>query len=436
MESAKSVRGISTKRSFIVVWVALLLVAAACGGSGDGVADTTVPTTGSVDITEPTQTTEPAPAPDTTEGPGEPIRIGFSLSATGSLATTAAETEAGYQLWAEDANASGGLGGRQVEFVVYDDQSDPATGARNYERLINEDGVELVFGPFSSGVTSAVAPVLEREGFPIVAAGASARDIWEQGYTQIFGISAGGTQITGQFIDLANHVGVDTLALITNDTAYGLDIGESGQEYAADQGIEVAIYEEFPAFPTDFSGIIARIAQEAPMFLLAGTYYEESVLLAQQSEDQNLAVPYVAHFIGPDTESFIEALGEAAEGYLSHTQFDGRLAFEGASEFAEKFEAEYGRRPSYQAALAYASGEILQDAFELAGISGNIDEAARQALRDALAELETQTIAGTYRVDDTGAQVGKEAFITQIQDGAHEIVWPLEFATADIREKG
>src|SRR5918999_2282930 len=99
------------------------------------------------------QDATPAAAPPS----GEPIAIGAAVSTTGSNGRTGLYQQEAYLLWEEQKNVAGGLLGRPVRMVLYDDQSDPATGARLYERLLTEDQVDLVLGPYSSSVTQAVA---------------------------------------------------------------------------------------------------------------------------------------------------------------------------------------------------------------------------------------------------------------------------------------
>src|SRR5699024_5867131 len=119
---------------------------------------------------------------------GDPIRIGASVSTTGTNGRTGLYQQEAYLLWEAQKNANGGLLGRPVEFVIYDDQSDPTTGARLYERLITEDEVDLILGPYASGVTQAVAQITERYGYPLLVAGASANSIWESGFQAVFGV--------------------------------------------------------------------------------------------------------------------------------------------------------------------------------------------------------------------------------------------------------
>ncbi|MGD2057040.1 MAG: ABC transporter substrate-binding protein, partial [Gammaproteobacteria bacterium] len=117
---------------------------------------------------------------------GDPIKVGVTASLTGQYAAPGQNLLAGIRMWADDINARGALLGRPVEIVYYDDRSDPATSARLYERLINEDRVDLLIGPYASDLTLAACPVIEGHDFPMVSGSASASEIWSRGYGNIF----------------------------------------------------------------------------------------------------------------------------------------------------------------------------------------------------------------------------------------------------------
>src|SRR5699024_577766 len=130
-----------------------------------------------------------AGAQSTPDAPtGDTIKIGASISSTGSNARTGQYQQEAYKLWEAQKNASGGLLGRPVEMVIYDDQSDPTTGSRLYEKLITEDEVDLVLGPYASSVSQAVAQITERYGYPLLIAGASSDTIWQSGFQSVFGV--------------------------------------------------------------------------------------------------------------------------------------------------------------------------------------------------------------------------------------------------------
>lgn len=112
----------------------------------------------------------------------EPLRIGLSLGLTGKYAASAEIQQRGYRLWEKDINRRGGILNRKVILTVYDDESDPQKAVEKYKQLIFIDKVDLVFAPFSSQITDAVMPLLEENHYPILAAGASASNIYEKEY--------------------------------------------------------------------------------------------------------------------------------------------------------------------------------------------------------------------------------------------------------------
>ena len=112
------------------------------------------------------------------------VVVGTSVALTGKYARTGQEQLQGFQMWVEEVNARGGLLGRKVALKYYDDESKPETGAKLYEKLITDDKVDLLIGPYSSDVTMAASTVAEKHKMPMVSSGASASEIWERGYQE------------------------------------------------------------------------------------------------------------------------------------------------------------------------------------------------------------------------------------------------------------
>src|SRR5262245_48939507 len=121
-------------------------------------------------------------------GERQPVAIGAAVSATGSNGKTGQYQTEAYQLWEEQVNQRGGLLGRPVKMTIYDDASDPTTGQKLYEKLITEDKVDLVLGPYASSVTMSSSTTTEKYKYPMLAAGASASDIWKRGFRYVFGV--------------------------------------------------------------------------------------------------------------------------------------------------------------------------------------------------------------------------------------------------------
>ena len=152
-----------------------------------------------------------------------PVRIGASISLTGRYDRTGKEMQNGFEVWRDGVNAKGGLLSRQVELVIYDDQSDPETAARLYEKLISEDKVDLSIGPYSSPVTLPASTVAEKYGYPMIASGASDTSIWTRGYKNVFGIYTGAPYYLDGAVDIASKNGYRTVAIVNENSAFAKD---------------------------------------------------------------------------------------------------------------------------------------------------------------------------------------------------------------------
>jgi len=151
----------------------------------------------------------------------QPLRIGLSLGLSGAYANDGAMQHMAYQLWASHVNLRGGLLGRRVELLVRDDGSDPALARTIYETLILRDRVDLLFSPYSSAITFAVAPITERHGYPLLAAGAASDEIWKQGHHFIFATIPPATRQTIGFLALLADARIGTLQPLPKERANG-----------------------------------------------------------------------------------------------------------------------------------------------------------------------------------------------------------------------
>ena len=154
----------------------------------------------------------------------EPIRIGTTQSLTGTLQKFGTNQLRGLQMWVGDVNARGELLGRPVELVYYDDGSDPAKSAELYQKLIEQDKVDLLLGPYSSDITMAASQVAEQHNFPMLTLGASADAIWAQGYQNIVGLDTPSTRYMDIAIETAVAKGAKTLALVYGETDFTRDV--------------------------------------------------------------------------------------------------------------------------------------------------------------------------------------------------------------------
>ena len=371
------------------------------------------------------QDATPVLAPPT----GEPITIGAAVSTTGSNGRTGLYQQEAYLLWEEQKNASGGLLGRPVRMVLYDDQSDPATGARLYERLLTEDQVDLVLGPYSSSVTQAVAQVTERAGQPLLAAGASAGDLWARGYQYLFGVySVAEDYFKSIVLDIAPAQGYTTAAIIYEDTLFPTSTANGAAAHCEAAGIEVVVNEVYPAEATDVSSVLTRVRDANPDMLIGGSYLPDSVLITRQSKELGVNPKLFAFSVGAAQPDFVESLGADADYVLGPSMWEPQIQSTGNDEFVAAYQAKFDREPDYHSAAGYAACQVLEAAVtEVGGL--DLDP-----IRDAIRALQMPTVLpGQFQVDENGKQVGHIALTVQWQDGVKLIVAPEDFAEGDLR---
>ena len=188
------------------------------------------------------------------------IQIGASLSLTGGLARAGEPLRKGYVLWAEDVNKRGGIMGKQVEMVVYDDQSDSSTAAKLYEKLITEDKVELLIGPYGSSMSNAAAAVVDKHKRALLLPAAGSTKIFERGYTHTFQMFPPlGPVFDPIFNQWAKKFGLKTVAVINSDDFYPKVLGDILAAKAKKAGLDVVVREQFPLNTKDFSSVVLKL---------------------------------------------------------------------------------------------------------------------------------------------------------------------------------
>src|SRR5881296_2585534 len=193
-----------------------------------------------------------------------PIRIGASLSLTGTYAKLGKNQHEGYKLCERDLNAKGGLLGRKVEFVVYDDQSAPPTAVRLYEKLITEDKVDGVMGPYSSPVTEAAANVTEKYKKVMVSPLAATTSIFRKGRKYLFMVISPAEGYLEGLVDIAAKRGLKTVAVVNEDTLFSKAAAAGAVELAKKRGLQVVYQEAYPKGNTDFSALLTKVKSLNP----------------------------------------------------------------------------------------------------------------------------------------------------------------------------
>lgn len=405
----------------LIVLAVLALVAAACSSDGEETTTTAAEATG-----EPT---------------GEPIIIGGSLALTGGLAPTAAIHKVAGDLFVERLNANGGLLGRPVEWVVLDDEGVPDNAAAIYERLITEDQVDLIIGPYGTGTITAAMAVAEREGYVFPHHTASLTYAYT--YPCHFPTWPTGvdTNLTNPRLvfDALEESGnpPETIVFVTNEfpgtqyIAYGPpDSDEGGAVKVAEEEYGYEVLEEinFPLGNSDWGPIAAQVAELDPDFIYMGAIGVDGPNLLTALD----AIGYVprGHFYQWPAPGPLVAAPNS-EGAFSVTTFEPHPPFtddpygkEVSDAFAEAA-TEAGIYPVFEAqgSASWTAWEVLTQGVEGAG---SLDQ---QEICDWLVNNEVETVLGTIDFDpDQQNYYGDLTKVKQIQNGEFVVISPPDWA--------
>lgn len=355
-----------------------------------------------------------------------PIRIGATMSETGNFATQGGPASNGYRLCQKYINDKGGLLGRKIEFLIYDDKSDPKLAVDLYEKLISEDKVDAIMGPYGSTHTEAVAPVTEKHKKVHVAPLAATTSIWEKGRRYIFMVLPPAEHFLGGLIDMASRNGLKKVAIIEEDALFPKAAGKGAVELAKQKGMQVVLHETYAKGTKDFSAILARVkAGGADVLGMAASSLGDQIVVGRQLKEQNIDLKMFG--IGQAVAEFQEALGKTADFVYGLSAWEPSLPNPGIKEFVAAYEKEFNKAPSYHAAGTYGSCQIFVEAVRRAG---SLDP---EKLREELLKLKMTTIFSNYAVDERGYQTANKGLFVQWQDGKRLVVWPDELAAAKPR---
>lgn len=361
----------------------------------------------------------------------EPVKIGYSIANTGLFSKAAPSQVTAYELWAEQVNADGGLNvageKRPVELIWYDDESDPVKSAQIYEKLINEDEVDLLLAPWGTPHHLNIAGVVEQYGFPMVGNTAASVAIREVEPGNIwFPTSAIPDRIGPALANMLKEQGVGSVGILANVLPFSQENLQFLVPALEAAGIEVKLNESYPPDIKDMTPLLAQLKSADVDAVLALTYPSDAFLYMGQAKELGIDAPYQFLLIGPTISAFKDAFGSVADGVITvghwaETQDD----WPRAKPFYDAYVAKYGYAPDYlDSALAYMSCEILAQAVAEAGLD-------HDALREAIATGTFETINGPVRFDGVENAVTPTAFL-QIQAGEMQIVWPKDIATASV----
>lgn len=364
----------------------------------------------------------------------EPVRIGYSMSLTGLFAQAAPSQVNAYELWKDQVNAAGGLdvGGvkRPVEFVTYDDQSNPANAVRIYEKLITEDKVDLLAAPWSTPIHLALAPILSRHKFPMVGNTAASVQLREvaPGYIW-FPTAVIPDKVGEELAAFMKSKGVTSAAILSNVLPLSQEIKSFLVPALEKQGITVPVNENYPPDIKDLTTLLTQTNESGADAVIMLSYPSDSFLFAAQAKELGVKAPFVLSLIGATFGSYQQALGESVNNIVTVGHWSpNQAAWPKAKPFFDAYKAKYNEAPdALDSALAYMSMEILQQAVATAGLD-------KEKIREAVSTMTFDTINGPIKFEGVQNTMTPTSFL-QIQDDSLELVWPDSVKTKDFRPK-
>ena len=357
----------------------------------------------------------------------EPVRIGVSLGLTGKYQAPAKMQQRAYELWRDEVNGGGGLMGHPVELAIRDDRSDPARAARIYREFVDGKTVDHVFGPYSSELTAAVAPVVDKAGYPMLAAGAAADEIWRQGYKNVLGMWTPASRYSQGMLRLAHKAGLRAIAILHADDPFSEEIAGGARKWAPFLKLKVVLDLRFTKGTADLTDQMRQARDARAELVIVAGHRNEAVNARRAAARIGWMPKAFFATVGPALPEWKQVMGDSADGAFATSIWEPHdsVAYPRSRSFANAFHQRYGVDPSYHAATAYAAGQIMEAALAKAA------SLEREMMRDALFDLDTYSVIGRFAVDHTGMQVKRLEMILQWQDGRKEIVWPEEVRSAE-----
>ncbi len=369
------------------------------------------------------------------------IVLGSAISLTGKYSSNGINTQDGYNIAINKVNEMGGveIGGKKykLEIKYYDDESTPLRTAQLLERLINQDGVKFVLGPYSSATTAAAAPVVEKYEIPMVEAEGASRSLFNKGYKYTFAVLSTSEQYLASSIALAAEVAEKNgkkasdvkVAMAFENDPFSLDVRAGVLEDAKKFGMKIVIDDKMPRDLNDISATLTKVKALKPDLLVLSGHTKGAATAARQIGEMKIDTPMIA-VTHCESAKVTSNFPGVVNGFLCPTQWAETLTYKGkwfgtSGEFDAFFKKTYPsyKNVPYQAAQAAAAVLVYADALQRAG---TLDP---KKVRDALSATDIETFYGPIKFAEAGNNIAKPMVLRQIQNGDYNVVAPSKYAS-------
>ncbi len=369
---------------------------------------------------------------------GQTIKIGASIALTGSMSREGHLLKEGYDFWLDHVNKQGGIlvGGKRhtVQIVFYDDESNAQTSARLTEKLITEDKVQFLLGPYSSPITMETSLIGEKRKILTIAAQANANAIYDRRFKYIISVLPPATTYMKLFLEMASKLNPrpKTVAIMALGSAFGILVAEGAADHATRLGYKVVYFEKYPPGTDDVSAFLTRVKAKNPDVLVVSSYFEGALLIVRQSKQLKFCPKMLALTIGPEIPEFAKSLGKDADyiygsaWWLPNAGWKGR-DFGSSRDYAKAMVKRTGREPIYPEAAGTVAGLFLQMAIEKA------NSLETDAVRAAFRTIDVETFWGPAAWNDRGENINGASVPIQIWNGKVVSIYPEHLREAPAR---
>jgi branched-chain amino acid transport system substrate-binding protein len=381
----------------------------------------------------------------------DPIKIGFSTSLTGGLASSGKANLLAQQIWQEQINAQGGLLGRQVDLVYYDDQSNASTVPSIYAKLLDVDKVDLLMGAATNLIVAAMPEIVQRQKLVMVLVALGSNDEFK--YPRYFQTAAWGPDAKGvighAFFEVAKTISPrpKTVAIVGSDTEFSNNVMTGARAIAKKEGFDIVYDRTYPPTTTDYTPIVRAIQASNPDLVFVASYPLDSVGMVRAATELGLkAQLFGGGMVGLQYATFMQQLSDKLDRVVNYHLYvpSPTMKFPGIEEFLKTYQArapQQGTDPLgyYQPPFAYAAMQVLEQAIKA---TGSLDDGK---LADYIHKSAFNTIVGEIRFDEKGEWAKPRLLLVQFQNvdgnnldqyrtaGKQVILYPPEYKDGELQ---
>ena len=337
------------------------------------------------------------------------LKIGFHAPLTGFAASDGKSASEGAKLAVAQINAAGGVNGKMLELVIYDDQAKAAQAIPIANKLIGQDEVVIGVSGSYSGPTRSAAGVFQEAGLPYISAYAIHPDITRAGDFVFRTSFLGEVQGRGGAKLIGDILGKKKVVIITLQNDFGKSLAAGFEEMAPTYGIEIVGNYQYSIKDRQFGSIVAKVKADNPEAIYASGYYFTAGPLVSQLRAAGVNCPIIGQE-GYDSQKFIEIAGKAAEGIIITTSLDRDATVPETADFIKAFEKQAGFKADMVAASGHTAVKVAADAIQRAGSTDPVKILA------ALKTTDLKVSTGQIRFNALG-EVMKAVQIQVVKDG-------------------